>query len=106
MINKLIETLELMNKLKGFKKFTFNFEPQEVKTLYKELIGLKAENKRLQKTIDFLIDQDTKHINIIVKAIKLLKEAGCYDEETKSFCEDILEEELPKLLNILGGDEE
>lgn len=40
------------------------------------------------------------------KAIELLKEAGCYDEETKTFCDDIWEE-LPKLLNILnGGDEE
>ena len=39
------------------------------------------------------------------KAIELLKEAGCYDEETKTFCDDIWEE-LPKLLNILNGGDE
>ena len=38
------------------------------------------------------------------KAIELLKEAGCYDEETKTFCDDIWEE-LPELLNILEGDD-
>lgn len=40
------------------------------------------------------------------KAIELLKEVGCYDEETKTFCDDIWEE-LPYLLNILqGGDKD
>ena len=38
------------------------------------------------------------------KAIELLKEAGCYDEETKTFCDDVWEE-LPNLLNILNGDD-
>jgi hypothetical protein len=41
----------------------------------------------------------------IDKAIELLKEAGCYDEEAKTFCDDIWEE-LPELLNILQGSDE
>lgn len=40
----------------------------------------------------------------IDEAIKLLKQAGSYDEETKTFCDDVWKE-LPKLLNILTGDE-
>jgi len=47
-------------------------------------------------------NQDYKSRN--EKAIKLLKEAGCYDEETKTFCDDVWEE-LPKLLNILLGED-
>ena len=39
--------------------------------------------------------------NIIKEAIDLLKEAGCYDEETKQFCDDVWGE-LPDLLNILN----
>lgn len=39
------------------------------------------------------------------KAVEILKEAGCYDEEIKSFCDDIWEE-LPDLLNILKGSDE
>lgn len=38
------------------------------------------------------------------KAIKLLKEAGCYDEKTNTFCDDVWEE-LSKLLNILQGED-
>lgn len=40
----------------------------------------------------------------IDKAIKLLKEAGCYDEKAQIFCDDVWDE-LPELLNILKGDE-
>lgn len=38
----------------------------------------------------------------INKAIELLKKAGCYDEETQMFCDDVWDE-LPDLLNILEG---
>ena len=56
------------------------------------------------------IDKDTYDRDVMTiyerqqKAIELLKEAGCYDEEAKTFCDDIWEE-LPKLLNILQGDD-
>lgn len=55
-----------------------------------------------------IIDLQNKEIerleNIRIKTIGLLKEAGCYDEETKTFCDDIWEE-LPKILKTLEGDE-
>lgn len=52
------------------------------------MADIEKENKELQKRID--------------EAIELIKEAGCYDEELKTFCDDIWEE-LPDLLNILKG---
>lgn len=36
------------------------------------------------------------------EAIEIIKDAGCYDEEMKQFCDDIWEE-LPDLLNVLQG---
>lgn len=64
------------------------------------IILLKADYDRQQEDIELgLIDYKSRN----EKAIKLLKEAGCYDEETKTFCDDVWEE-LPKLLNILNGD--
>ena len=55
--------------------------------------------------IDELNDKYEDYKSRNEKAIELLKEAGCYDEETKTFCNDIWEE-LPKLLNILNcGDD-
>ena len=32
---------------------------------------------------------------------KIIKEEGCYDEEMKTFCDDINHSELPKLLAML-----
>lgn len=58
--------------------------------------SLQETNKiQAKKIIDLTLKKD--------RAIELLKEAGCYDEETKSFCDDVWEE-LPKLLSILDGD--
>ena len=37
------------------------------------------------------------------KAIEYIKECGCYEEDTKVFCDDINIYELPKLLEILKG---
>lgn len=54
---------------------------------------LKKENERLLK-------KSYKDDVIITKAIEVLKKAGCYDEETKTFCDDVWEE-LPELLDIL-----
>ena len=77
-----------------------------------EIERLKEENKRLRELdenypIEEQLEEALKYENIyksrIDKAIELLKEAGCYDEEAKTFCDDIWEE-LPKLLNILQGE--
>lgn len=52
---------------------------------------------------DYVLHEDyLKLEQKIDKAIKILKEAGCYDEETKTFCDDIWEE-LPDILNALEG---
>lgn len=59
----------------------------------------KADYDRQQEDIELgLIDYKSRN----EKAIELLKEAGCYDEETKTFCDDVWEE-LPELLEILQG---
>ena len=71
MINKLIETLELMNKLKGFKKFSIDFEPQEVKRLYKELIAL-------QKKLEFMIDKNDEKQERIDKVIEYIDNCPVY----------------------------
>jgi len=79
-----------------------------------EKMDLEKENKRLKELdenypIEEQLEEALKYENIYKsrneKAIELLKEAGCYDEETKTFCDDIWEE-LPELYEILtGGDE-
>lgn len=74
-------TTEEMIKF-GYEKMVKN-NPDEA---IKELIRLNNLNDRIDKAID------------------LLKTAGCYDEKTKSFCDDIWDE-LPDLLNILQGSE-
>ena len=52
-----------------------------------------------------LIDEYENYKQRNEKAIQILKEAGCYDEETKTFCDDVWEE-LPKILNILKGSDD
>ena len=54
--------------------------------------------------LKWVMDYITNLQGRIDKAISLLKEAGCYDEETKEFCDDVWEE-LPDLLNILQGED-
>ena len=78
------------------------------------LDNLQKENQSLKKQLDF-IDEQNKHIDKLEKmikdyksrnekAIKYIKENGCYDE--KYFCDDLNLHELKELLNILeGGDE-
>lgn len=56
---------------------------------------LEKENEQLRTELNtYKINTD--------KAIKLLKEVGCYDEENKCFCDDVWEE-LDELLKILDG---
>ena len=58
-----------------------------------------------EKDIIELQNKEIKRLeNIRIKSIALLKEAGCYDEETKTFCDDVYDE-LPKILKTLEGDE-
>ena len=103
------------------------------KELKKQINVLQEENKRYKKLfegkerfskimpddMDFIVmsktdyDRQVDDIELVAlelrsridKGISLLKEAGCYDEETKTFCDDVWEE-LPELLNILQGEEE
>lgn len=80
---------------------------------------LYEENERLKETIKHYEDTTTfgdyvKEVNLLIdyksrceKAIELIKKAGCYNEDTKSFNDDIWDE-LDDLLHILqnGSDEE
>ena len=67
-----------------------------ITNLQEEYEDLKIDNKRLQHNEKVFKSRNEK-------AIKLLKEAGCYDEKTNTFCDDVWEE-LPELLNILQGE--
>ena len=86
---------------------------EERKKMANYITNLQEENESLKEIAklrkDTLIMNQKKVDNLqerIDKAIKLLKEAGCYEEDTKIFCSDIYHE-LPELLNILtGGDED
>lgn len=51
-----------------------------------ELLQLKEELRQLKANID--------------EAIRVLKDSGCYDEDTKTFCDDVWEE-LPYILSTL-----
>lgn len=64
--------------------------------------ALQEKNKNLKKAFKSTTEELCEYATRNEKAIDLLKEAGCYDEETKTFCDDVWEE-LPKLLNILNG---
>jgi len=71
--------------------------------LQEENDRLKDELKRLHNLLNSQAYKDLDNYKSrIDKAIKLLKEAGCYDEETKTFCDDIYYE-LPNILNALEG---
>ena len=61
---------------------------------------LKRQKENLELRLSCIKDYKSRN----EKAISLLKEAGCYDEETKTFCDDVWEE-LPELLNILQGED-
>lgn len=106
--------------------------PNEIITIKDYITNLEQDNERYKKIFkakerfskimpentEFIIlskadydrQQEDIELNAIElksrneKAIELLKEAGCYDEENKIFCDDVWEE-LPKLLNILNGDD-
>lgn len=52
--------------------------------------------------LDNLEKQATDYQKRFAKAIKILKEAGSYEEDTKMFCDDIYDE-LPDILNTLEG---
>ena len=60
---------------------------QEIEQLKKDKFILQARADRFE--------------NIINKVEEFIKEEGCYEEDTKIFCDDINCSELPKLLEIL-----
>lgn len=73
---------------------------KEKEMFEKMLINLGTEIKKLRSD-KIKFQKELKQYKVIVQdATKLLKEAGCYDEEAKTFCDDIWDE-LPELLNIL-----
>ncbi len=93
--NKLVDVIDYCNYL------NIHVKPY-VEAQDKEITRLNKENEKLHKELDYANNDNIYYIAKIDKAIELLKEAGCYDEETKTFCDDVWEE-LPKLLNILEG---
>lgn len=84
---------------------------RKIKSLLDYITNLEQENEELNRMCEIysksLYNAElTDYKSRIDKAIEIVKEASCYNEETKTFCDDIWEE-LPELLHILtGGDEE
>ena len=77
---------------------------EEIHDLLINFVSQRYTQKDKKKIIDYIVDlqQKVEQLeNIRKEAIDLLKEAGCYDEETKQFCDDVWGE-LPDLLNILN----
>ena len=69
------------------------------------ITNLQQENDRLKEILHWKqIENNIFYKSRIDKAIEILKESGCYDEETKAFCDSVWEE-LPIILNILKGGE-
>ena len=66
----------------------------------------KFYSSDLKIFINVLREELDRCIKANERAIKLLKEAGSYDEETKTFCDDVYQE-LPNILKaLIGGDKE
>lgn len=70
-----------------------------IEELRKRYIESYFEDSLLGNTLSFIEDLQQR----IDKAIEYIKECGCYEEDTKVFCDDIDIYELPKLLEILKG---
>lgn len=62
---------------------------------------LKQEIEQLKRDKFILQARADRFENIINNAKRFIKEEGCYEEDTKIFCDDINSNELPKLLQIL-----
>lgn len=62
---------------------------------------LKQEIEQLKRDKFILQARVDRFENIINNAKRFIKEEGCYDEEMKTFCDDINYSELPKLLAML-----
>lgn len=86
--------------------FTFNTKTKEFSVLGHKFEGVNSiedfinyiynlgtENQQLKENVNKL---ETN----IDEVIKVLKDAGCYDEETKTFCDDVWDE-LPYILETL-----
>ena len=61
-----------------------------------------SEHLTMYSSEETMLKEIEQYKSRIDKAIKLLKEAGCYEEESKQFYDDIWEE-LPDILNALEG---
>ena len=78
---------------------------KEINISFKEIVDyirdkdFEIESWRYKHLKEFKEKQKYKLRN--EKAIKLLKEVGCYDEETKTFCDDIWEE-LERLDDVIS----
>ena len=62
---------------------------------------LKQEIEQLKRDKFILQARVDRFENIINNAKRFIKEEGCYEEDNKTFCDDINYNELPKLLQIL-----
>jgi len=88
------EIKEILNEMKEIYNVWVNmngkvksYTQDEIHCIYDYITNLQQKVEQLE--------------SIIKEATDLLKEAGCYDEETKQFCDDVWGE-LPDLLNILN----
>lgn len=80
---------------------------------YIELERTKEAHERNMEVLKGTVSMPIKDYEIykglqqrIDKAIEYIKDKGCYEEDTKVFCDDINYDELSKLLNILQGNKE
>ena len=101
MKDEIKEILQSMAKIE-FKGADLGLENKDLKILLDYITNLQKQNEILlkdrKKATDLFVDYKKR----IDKATKLLKEAGCYEEESKQFCDDIWEE-LPDILSALEG---
>lgn len=79
--------------------FNGQVNEEETKKLFRYISQMRKENRKLKQENQQLKDR-------INKVIKYIKEQGCYEEDTKAYCDDINYYAIPRLMEILKGDKE
>jgi hypothetical protein len=77
-------------------KEVINILKNGLKEAINEDCTLKLKIEGCKILLDYINQLETN----IDEAIRVLKETGCYDEEIKTFCDDVWDE-LPYILEIL-----
>lgn len=72
----------------------------------KVIKDLKERNDKLQS--QYMQEQARNyHLNYVIdKAIGLIKELACYEQDTHTYCRDIIYYDVQKIVDILKGKSE